>query len=146
MYLSNGPIDQGYLKRAALWVATVFAVVILTMSAADAHIAHDTPRCSTSNLDEQSGHDRVERYIRCMAKSFQLNPGEAIAVAECESHLDPQAYNKPYAGVYQHDEKLWPRRARKFGFSGHSPFDPIANIVVTLRAVMGGGWGPWGCA
>ena len=95
-----------------------------------------------------AAHDQksIRQMIRSLAIRYRLDPGTAVAVAQCESGLNPRAYSPPYAGVFQHSTRFWGRRAATYGHAGESVFDPYANIDVALRMVRAGGWGPWGCA
>lgn len=88
----------------------------------------------------------VRRMIRSLALRYRLDAAKAISVAECESGLNPKASNPPYAGVYQHTTRAWPKRAATYGHAGESVFDAYANVDVALQMVRAGGWGPWGCA
>lgn len=88
----------------------------------------------------------VRQMIRSLAIRYRLDVAKAISVAECESGLNPRAYNPPYAGVYQHTTRFWSKRAASYGHAGESVFDPYANVDVALQMARAGGWGPWGCA
>lgn len=129
------------LKR--LLFVGIGVVLALTMPVT-AHRHHKTPRCP-EQPDIRSGPSRVAKYIRCVARIVpHFDLPKAIEVGSCESGLRPDAdENPPYGGVYQHDERLWPRRASTFGFRNHSVFDPVANIWVTARIVQYEGWGAW---
>ena len=93
-------------------------------------------------LDQKS----VRQMIRSLAIRYRLDVAKAISVAECESGLNPKAYNPPYAGVFQHSVRFWEKRATTYGHAGESVFDAYANVDVALQMVRAGGWGPWGCA
>lgn len=123
-----------------------FGIVMAMTFPIVGHRRHETPRCPTGNrLTVRSSPDEVDRFIRCTASLFRLDAEHAVTVAHCESGSNPRAYNPPYAGVYQHDIGEWDKRARKFGWAGHSVWDPQANVRVTLAAARWGGWGPWSC-
>lgn len=50
------------------------------------------------------------------------------------------------AGLMQHMPQYWDQRAINAGYSGESPYDPVANINVSawlLYQAAGGGWGHW---
>lgn len=87
----------------------------------------------------------VRGMIRSLARRHQVSVSTALTVAGCESHFNPRAYSHPYAGVYQQHVGYWPGRARRFGHRGASPFDPYANVEVSLRMARATGWGHWGC-
>ena len=88
----------------------------------------------------------VRQMIRSLATRYRLDVAKAISVAECESGLNPKASNPPYAGVYQHSTRFWPKRAATYGHEGESVFDAYANVDVALQMARASGWGAWGCA
>lgn len=88
----------------------------------------------------------VRQMIRSLAIRYRLDVAKAISVAECESGLNPKASNPPYAGVYQHSTRFWPKRAASYGHEGESVFDAYANVDVALQMARASGWGAWGCA
>lgn len=78
---------------------------------------------------------------------------EALAIIECESLGDADAYN-PYSGasgLFQFLPSTWAATAPKAGFAGAEPFDAVANIGTA--AWLGhryedlgmGFWEPWSC-
>lgn len=78
---------------------------------------------------------------------------EALAILQCESLGDPDAYN-PYSGasgLFQFLPSTWASTSPKAGFSGASPFDPEANIgtaawLASRYHELGQGyWAPWSC-
>jgi hypothetical protein len=88
----------------------------------------------------------VRGMIRSLAERHGVSITTSLRVAACESGFSARAYNYPYAGVYQQDVRRWSRRARLFGHPGASPFDPYANVDVSLKMARAMGWGHWGCA
>lgn len=103
---------------------------------------------SRASITVVAAHTRkaVRQMIRSLAFRYRLDVAKAISVAECESGLNPKAYNPPYAGVYQHTTRHWDKRAKTYGHAGESVFDAYANVDVALQMVRASGWGPWGCA
>ena len=78
---------------------------------------------------------------------------EALAVLQCESLGDADAYN-PYSGasgLFQFLPSTWASTSPKAGFSGASAFDPEANIgtaawLANRYQELGQGyWAPWSC-
>jgi hypothetical protein len=88
----------------------------------------------------------VRPMIRALARRYRVDAGTALRVAACESGFNPRAYSYPYAGIFQQSLLYWARRARHYGHPGASPFDPYANIDVSLKMARASGWGHWGCA
>ena len=100
----------------------------------------------------QRGDWHVKRLIRCAAHRWPV-PGagyQAISVAECESNLNPRAYNSSggYAGLFQQSTRYWASRARQWGLPDRSVYNGRANIIVSIRmAHAARSWGAWaGCA
>lgn len=88
----------------------------------------------------------VRQMITSLATRYRLDVAKAISVAECESGLNPKAYNPPYAGIYQQDISRWDRRAALYGHQGESVFDAYANVDVSLQMARASGWEHWGCS
>lgn len=84
--------------------------------------------------------------VRALARRYGVSVATAMHVAACESGFNPKAYSHPYAGIFQHDVRYWPGRARHYGHPGASPFDAYANVDVSLKMARAAGWGHWGCA
>lgn len=99
-------------------------------------------------IDWRDGPAEVERLIRCAARTWTVpgGPDYAVMVARCESRLDPRTVYYGHHGVFQHMIEYWPARATAYGFDGWSPLNGRANIIVSIRMVHVGGWGPWSCA
>ena len=73
-----------------------------------------------------------------------------LRVMQCESMGQPDATNASSgaAGLMQHLPQYWDQRASSAGYSGYSPYDPIANINVSswlIYQAAGGGWRHWVC-
>jgi septal ring factor EnvC (AmiA/AmiB activator) len=123
--------------------------------------ATTTPTAPTTTIDDGAGGGgtwdfppAVERWRSLAAAYF---PGsrvdEALAIIDCESLGDPDAYN-PYSGasgLFQFLPATWASTSPKAGFSGASPFDPEANIgtaawLANRYGELGQGyWSPWSC-
>jgi hypothetical protein len=96
----------------------------------------------------------VERWRSLVQVYFPVSRvDEALAVLQCESLGDADAYN-PYSGasgLYQFLPSTWASSSPKAGFSGASAFDGEANIgtaawLANRYEELGKGfWGPWSC-
>jgi soluble lytic murein transglycosylase-like protein len=129
---------------AALVLAACLTIIPATL--ASAHGKSAVPR-KICNFDWQRSSFQVKRLIKCAARHWDVPGGaqKALAIAYRESRYDPNAYNSSGAeGIYQHMRQYWPGRARIYGFPRYSAFNGRANIIVTMRMVRRGGWGPWG--
>ena len=71
-----------------------------------------------------------------------------LTIMHRESRGRPEATNPSSgaAGLMQHMPQYWDQRAISAGYSGTSPYDPVANINVSawlLYQATGGGWVHW---
>jgi hypothetical protein len=110
---------------------------------------------------------KVAALIRCAVARWPVDGGAntAIAVFDCESSLWPWARGGDNLGVAQHKAKYWlsrvnaflrPRWFNKFAWSRIHQEASVAhpgpaylaraNVLVAIRMVHAGGWGPWSCA
>ena len=138
---------RGRVAGAGRWVdasASLHRLAEVANNAADQVMATGTKRQITLRLG--TGRKPVRGMVRSLARRHEVSVTTALRVAACESHFNPRAYSHPYAGVYQQDVRFWGGRARRFGHPGESPFDPYANVDVSLKMARAMGWGHWGCA
>ena len=142
------------LPRRRFPAALALTAVLLIVPAAS-HAGAATPgagycRGSAQDLPDRlaRGTFHVKKLIRCAEARWSVPGGasKALAIANRESNFRPRAYNcySGAAGIFQHLRRYWPGRARTYGFRGWSAFNARANIMVTMRMVHRGGWGPWG--
>ncbi len=69
---------------------------------------------------------------------------DAVHIADCESNLDPDAWNPAgFGGLFQHISTAWDSRAAAVGFAGASIFDAEANTAAAAALFATNGWGPW---
>ena len=132
---------------AALASASLLAPAVLSATAAEAR----TVPQHVCDFDWQRGDWHIRQLIRCAARRWPVPGGgvKAIAVADCESHLNPSAYNSGgYAGLFQQSTRYWASRADSFGQRDRSVYNGRANIIVSIRmAHAARSWGDWaGCA
>jgi hypothetical protein len=139
------------LRRAIL--ATLILTAILTGSSATTATANTiehtrAARISTKvcPVEWRKGPFFVKKLIRCAAHHYGVSADKALYVARRESRFRPTAFNgySCAKGIYQHLCRYWPTRASTYGFNDWSAFNARANIMVTMRMVRRGGWGPWG--
>jgi len=96
----------------------------------------------------------VERWRDEVSQFFPSSRvDEALAVLQCESLGNPDAYN-PYSGasgLFQFLPSTWAITAPKAGFAGAEPFDAVANIGTAAwlgaqyEDLGQGFWTPWSC-
>lgn len=74
----------------------------------------------------------IEQWRSLVATHFPANRvDEALKIVRCESNGDPNAYN-PYSGasgLFQFIPSTWATAAAQAGYSGASPFEPVANTA-----------------
>ncbi|MGZ5291184.1 MAG: hypothetical protein ACXWEH_02525 [Actinomycetota bacterium] len=102
------------------------------------------------DYDWREGTWHIKQLIQCSAYRWDSpgTPRRAIAFAECESGLRPDAYNENgYAGLFQQATRYWPDRAHRWGQPERSVFNGRANVIVSVRmAAALGSWSAWaGC-
>jgi soluble lytic murein transglycosylase-like protein len=78
---------------------------------------------------------------------------EALAILQCESLGDPDAYN-PYSGasgLFQFLPSTWASTSPKAGFAGAGAFEPEPNVGTAAwlagryQELGQGYWAPWSC-
>ncbi|MDP9495770.1 MAG: transglycosylase SLT domain-containing protein [Actinomycetota bacterium] len=116
------------------------------------------PATSTTGVSGGGGDTSfpaaVERWRDEVSQFFPSSRvDEALAVLQCESLGDPDAYN-PYSGasgLFQFLPSTWAVTAPKAGFAGAEPFDATANIGTAAwlgsqyQDLGQGFWAPWSC-
>jgi soluble lytic murein transglycosylase-like protein len=80
----------------------------------------------------------ITAILTAAAQEFGLDPGYLIAVARCESNLNPNAVNPTgYYGLFQFDESTW----TAYGYG--SIFDPVAQARTASRLLAAGQASRW---
>lgn len=80
----------------------------------------------------------VTGIIAAAATEFGLDPSYLLAVAECESSLNPDAYNPAgYHGLFQFDQTTW----SAYGYG--SIYDPTAQSRTAARLIAAGQASRW---
>lgn len=136
--------------RRSLVAALASASLLVPAATAGAHEAQIVP-LRVCDYDWRAGTWQTKQLIRCAARRWDSpgTPGQAVAVARCESNLDPDAYNSSgYAGLFQQATRFWPIRADHWGQRDRSVFNGRANVIVSVRMARAlGSWSAWGgCA
>lgn len=94
----------------------------------------------------------VKATIKCAEHRWSVPGGsrKAISVARCESGFNEHSRYVGHLGVYQHVARYWPARFRHWRvrrWHMHpSALNARSNVVISMRMVHTGGWGPWSCA
>ncbi len=132
-------------------IAAALTTVALVAAAPVAPAPAEEISRQVCDHDWQEGTWQVKQLIKCAARRWDSpgSPLKAVAVARCESHLRPNAYNpNGYAGLYQQATRYWPDRADHWGQPDRSVYNGRANIIVSIRmASAAGTWSAWGgCA
>jgi soluble lytic murein transglycosylase-like protein len=93
----------------------------------------------------------IKQIIRDAANKYGLDGNRLVAMASCESTLNPNAVNYNYyenghpSGLLQHISGYWPARAEKYGYKDASVFDATANANVTAGMIADGLSYLWSC-
>ncbi|HEY7704940.1 MAG TPA: transglycosylase SLT domain-containing protein [Acidimicrobiia bacterium] len=91
-----------------------------------------TTTTTSGNPPDRTFRPSVERWRQLVAAYFPASRvNEALAVIDCESRGDPEAYNPSSgaAGLFQFLPGTWAVASVKAGFTGASVFEPEANIA-----------------
>ena len=80
----------------------------------------------------------VQQIIVAAATEFGVDPSYMLAIAECESTFNPNAYHPAgYHGLFQFDYTTW----GEFGYG--SIYDPVAQARTTARLLAMGESDRW---
>jgi hypothetical protein len=138
-------------------VKAVLVGIMLVCFTATPALAEGRGPCSGwfSNIRHTMPQEKVIAHtkltIACAERIWPVSGGlsTALAIADRESHFDPEAYNPSgCAGVFQHRLTLWAGRVaswwnRSWFWKVPRAFNMRANVIVTMRMVHADGWGPW---
>jgi soluble lytic murein transglycosylase-like protein len=125
-----------------LATATVAAVVPLSgpPRAALAQATAPMPASAT-----QEGVDTREIIVRAAGR-WGVDPDLMLAIAACESNLNPNAVGPDgAAGLFQIAPRTWQWGVETLGLGSVSPLDPQANAEVAAWLLATLGPGQWGC-
>lgn len=78
--------------------------------------------------------------IENMICSFDWDCGTAVAVARCESGLNPAAANGRFFGIFQLGD------TERATYGAGSSLDPAIQIAAAYRLYQARSWEPWACA
>jgi soluble lytic murein transglycosylase-like protein len=125
-------------------VSTSSAGIETSESAASAarfrrQIFAERPSPSTSPTTYVAGTSgSLVEIIRAAASEFGVSGDWMVAIATCESTLNPSAYNPAgYHGLFQYDQTTWA------GYGYGSIYDPVAQSRTTARLLAAGQSSRW---
>lgn len=134
--------------------AVLVGALLLIPTTGSAHTKKEMARrhvhCRYASYQDTWRHWTETETRMTLSCMMDHNPtvsrSHAFYVADRESSFYAYARNTSSGacGIFQHMPRYWPSRAATFGFGGASCFNARANIMVTIRMVRQGGWGPWG--
>lgn len=152
------------LRRLSLVIGLVLFTMTLAPSAhadmRDLKASWRWEECRFKTLTDRAGDDdwttrEIALTIQCAVDHFPVYGGapKALDVAACESGLDEDEYgNPPYIGVYQFHPSTWSGAysrwrdfAQRWGVKS-SPWNGRSNVLIAIKMVHAGSWGPWSCA
>jgi soluble lytic murein transglycosylase-like protein len=80
----------------------------------------------------------IVEIIHAAAAEFGVSGDWMVAIAQCESGLDPNAYNAAgYHGLFQYDQTTWS------GYGYGSIYDPVAQARTTAELLAAGQSSRW---
>jgi hypothetical protein len=129
------------------------ALTATPAAAYENHYTHHQIDTCHMRRNDRFNDAEVRDTIRCAARAFGVSVTKSLNVAWCESKYKTDAYNSGgYAGVYQQSIRYWPPRQNAYD-PGRGRWDiresvrnGRSNVLVSIRMVRRGGWGPWSCA
>ena len=93
----------------------------------------------------QEGVDTREIIVRAAGR-WGVDPDLMLAIAACESNLNPNAVGPDgAAGLFQIAPRTWQWGVETLGLGSVSPLDPQANAEVAAWLLATLGPGQWGC-
>ena len=111
--------------RRAIVAVLASASLLAPASTAVAREAQTVP-VRVCDYDWRAGTWQIKQLIRCAARRWDSpgTPDQAVAVADCESNLNPRAYSSSgYAGLFQQSTRYWPVRADQWGQDDRSVYN-----------------------
>ncbi|GBD84941.1 transglycosylase SLT domain protein [bacterium BMS3Abin02] len=103
-------------------------------------------RAPSAKTKEYMSSEEVRSIIALFFKPQDVDT--ALAIAKCESTLDPNAVNDSTkaSGLFQQLPRYWAERAVAAGWGRADIFDPYANTAVAAwLKYYAGGWSHWTC-
>ncbi|HHH12541.1 MAG TPA: hypothetical protein ENJ77_01545, partial [Candidatus Moranbacteria bacterium] len=82
-------------------------------------------------------------------ETFPEDPDTAVAIAHCESRLDPTQVGDKHTEYYSYGVfqiRLLPGRVKYAGLTAKKLLDPRENIAYARKIYDRFGWKPWTCA
>ena len=93
-------------------------------------------RRSSEPAGDYSGS--ITDIIHAAAAEFGVDGDYLVSIAECESGLDPRAYNSAgYHGLFQYDESTWA------AYGEGDIWDPVAQAKATAKLIADGQSSRW---
>ena len=97
-----------------------------------------TPTPSPTATSEAAAGGSIVEIIYAAAERHGLSGDYLVSVAECESGLDPSAYNAAgYHGLFQFDQTTWAE------FGNGSITDPVAQAEAAASLIAAGQASRW---
>ena len=130
-----------WVRDAAGSDTTRANVVPVRQPLPDGHEAGLVAKELKTKLTEEPAYSyggSVTEIIYAAAAEFGLDGSYLLSVAECESGLDPSAYNSAgYYGLFQFDQTTW----AAYGYG--SIYDPVAQARTSARLLAAGQSSRW---
>ncbi len=97
-----------------------------------------TPTPTIEETEEVRTGGSIEEIIYAAAERHGLDGAYLVSIAECESGLDPNAYNAAgYHGLFQFDQTTWAE------FGSGSITDPVAQAEAAASLIAAGQASRW---
>jgi hypothetical protein len=146
--IAGGPL-YGLNRAEVIHIGVDSPSPVASVSAASADIAIDSTRhvaevptnqgVKKSDSGESGDYaGSIKEIIYAAAAEYDIGGAYLMSIAECESGLDPHAYNSSgYHGLFQYDDGTW--AAEGTG----DIWDPVAQARTTARLIAAGQSSRW---
>ena len=133
------------LARGCTGLAAAAVAVMVTLVVGGPHTAFAQSTAPVTVPGAPDVGDTREMIANAAAR-WGVDPGIMLAIAICESDLDPSAVGPDgAAGLFQIAPRTWKWGAETLGFGDVSPLNPAANAEVAAWLLATLGAGQWGC-
>jgi hypothetical protein len=140
------PTKAAAVATSTTTTTTVTTVTSVPVSDGGSGATTTTVPATTATTVQARGYT-VDEVKAIITEVFgPADAANAIAVANCESHLNPRAISKGGGnwGLFQINQ-VHKQRVNRMGYAWDDLLDPRVNSIVAKAIFDGSGWSPWAC-
>lgn len=105
--------------------------------------AESNPEIEKVASPEVRGEEQSSPTIRLIKKTFPEDPKTAVAIAKCESQLDPSRIGDTHMDFYSYGlfqiNQTWHKYPKEV------LLNPVENVKIARQIYDGAGWQRWAC-